>query len=103
MLLNPTGAVAPGPHWLPAGAVQFPLHNAVVRPALTPYRPAGHGVHAVPPPRPYCPAGHVATVAEGDVDPAGHSDPGATVQFPEHKALTRPVPLPNRPAGHNVH
>jgi hypothetical protein len=37
------------------------------------------------------------------VDPAGHSDPGATVQVPLHNAVVRPRVDPNLPTGHAVH
>jgi len=44
------------------------------------------------------PAGHGAAAA--DVDPAAHTLPAE--QLPEHVALSRPIALPNVPAGHGV-
>jgi hypothetical protein len=97
-LYVPTGQVAavalrdPAAHAYPAA--QLPLHAAVVRPALDPYLPPGHGVQDPAPPSLYVPAPHRNAVE--CVDPAGHAYPAE--HAPVHSGNTRPDVDPYLPA-----
>ncbi len=76
----PDALLAPTPQYAPGAAgPHAPSHDALLTPALAPYRPAGHPTHvAWAPPRPYCPAGHSVPVALGDAP--WHAHPGALLQ-----------------------
>jgi hypothetical protein len=77
-------------------AVQLPLHAADGRPAVAPYVPAGHALHAPAPPTLYRPAAHISAVAL--VDPAGQAYPA--LQLPLQPALAIPLTAPYVPARH---
>ena len=96
-----------------------PEHDAVVKPRLLPYKPAGHDVQLPDPVTLYDPTAHCDTV--GDVEPSGHAYPAGhtslqlddvspvvlpnrpAAQYPLHAALVMPVVAPYRPAAHGVH
>jgi len=91
------GLVDPATHAYPV--LQLPEHDADVRPADAPCKPAGHGVHRDAPDRLYVPAGHTDAVRL--VDPATHAYPA--LQFPLQLADVRPADAPYRPALQTVH
>ena len=80
--------VDPALHTYPA--VQLPVHAAVVRPAVEPYRPAGQSVQEPAPAREYLPATHWDAVPV--VDPAGQAYPA--VHGPVQVLLARALALP---------
>lgn len=101
-VLVPTGAVAPGPQAVPAGAKQGPVHRLELKPGVAPKRPWGHGWHGLLSPNPNWPAGHSVMLLVGPTAPGPHWLPGLAEQpvQPSHEA--RPVALLNVPAGHGV-
>jgi hypothetical protein len=93
--------VDPGAHAYPA--VQFPLQEAVFKPAVVALNqvPGGQLLHDPAPAWLYCPAGQMDAVAL--VDPTGHAYPA--VQFPLQTAVLKPskVALNQVPDGQLSH
>jgi hypothetical protein len=88
VLVEPAGHAYPGVH--------SPLHAAVVRPAVDPYKPAAHWAHDPDPATLNDPAGHSCDV--GLVLPAGQAYPA--LQLPVHVGAVRPPTAPKLPAVH---
>ena len=63
--------VDPALHTYPA--LHDPLHDAVDKPDVAPYKPDAHMLHVPDPAIEYCPAGHSTAVAL--TDPDGHAYP----------------------------
>jgi len=124
----PEPLYCPAGHWVtvgdvdPAGhvypAVQSPVHDAVVRPVVEPYLPAGQLVQVALPPVLYCPATQIDCVEIEE--PVGQKYPGLqspvqllevapgfpylpAVHCPLHAAVVRPVVEPKVPPGQGGH
>jgi len=90
--------VAPAVHLYPAS--HAPLQTAEGKPAVAPYLPAGHDVHATSPLKLYVPAKHTEATGFEVMEPAGHAYPAP--HAPLQTAEGKPAVAPYLPAGHLV-
>jgi hypothetical protein len=82
--------------YLPPG--HCAVHDAVVRPVVSPYSPGLHMLHDAAPDRLYVPSGHIAAVAL--MEPTAHAYPAE--HAPEHASVIKLASDPYLPPGHGV-